>query len=108
MADHLRILVVFGCVICVYKVSVDVSEKLTTSSENTCVYQQKVINFVLEVSVISVHERRLEIDSALIVYPKSDHRPYCVDGGGGGWVIHVVLLVVHRVEVVIFFLIKAL
>ena len=51
---------------------------------------------------------RLEIDPALVVYTKSDHRPYCFDGGGGGWFIHVVLLVVHRVEMVIFFLIKAL
>ena len=66
------------------------------------------LTYVLEVSITSVHDMRLEIDPALVVYTKSDHRPYCFDGGGGGWFIHVVLLVVHRVEVVIFFVIKAL
>ena len=94
-------------IICMYKVTVDLSEKLTTSSENTC-KGTSVINYVLEVSVISIHKRRLKVDATLVVYPKTNHRTYCVDGGVGGIIHVVVLIIIHGVEVLIFFLVKAL
>ena len=110
MDDRLWILVVdihMHIIICMYKVTVDLSEKLTTSSENTC-KGTSVINYVLEVSVISIHKRRLKVDATLVVYPKTNHRTYCVDGGVGGIIHVVVLIIIHGVEVLIFFLVKPL